>query len=251
MKSILAFSLTVSTFFFVSTFADEDIGLCCLCDDCKPVVRGREALTVDNKGKTCNALYMDLADPTNASKMGNALCLDQIGRFRSRCCDAKHIPVEIVQAPTPAPNFGITEGTEPICNICRDGSYPTQPFARIVTFDRFIKGEKTCDELYRMGLTGNIPDQICNSLVNYAQRPCGCTSNNQVLRSPTSSPTQVPAPFPTQMPVTSPSTSPSLAPITVPTYNDGSGESNTLWKKIEKRMSKHFNREKRRLRGRN
>jgi hypothetical protein len=262
MKSFLALFLAASAFLIVSTLADEDIGLCCLCDDCKPVVRGRESLKVDDKGKTCNALYMELADPTNESKMGNSVCLNQIHQFRSRCCDAKHIPIEIVQAPTPAPNFGMEEGTEPICNICRDGSYPTIPFARIVTFDRFIKGEKTCGELYRMGLTGNIPDQICNPLVNYAKGPCGCTSN-QALRSPTRSPTAVPVTSPSMSPTnapsmspsdkiestTSPFSSPSLAPAKVASDIDDSWKGNTWWKAIMKRMSRFFNREQRRLKG--
>ncbi|GAX19863.1 hypothetical protein FisN_1Lh678 [Fistulifera solaris] len=262
MKSFLALVLAASAFLIVSTLADEDIGLCCLCDNCKPVVRGRESLKVDDKGKTCNDLYMELADPTNESKMGNSVCLNQIHQFRSHCCDATHIPIEIVQAPTPAPNFGMEQGTEPICNICRDGSYPTIPFAKIVTFDRFIKGEKTCDELYRMGRTGNIPDQICNPLVNYAKRPCGCTSN-QALRAPTPSPTAKPVTRPSTSPTsdpsmtpsnnlepsTSPSTRPSLAPAKAPSDIDDSWKESTWWTMIMNRMSRFYNREQRQLRG--
>lgn len=220
-------------------------------------------------GDTCNDLALDLADPTNESTMGNVVCLEQIHRFRPRCCDPLHIPLEIVQAPTPAPHFGMEEGNEPICNICLDGSYPTQPYAVVVTFDRFVKGQKTCDELYRIGLTGNISDQICNPMVNFAKRPCGClsvTDYNYMEPSPTRQPPEMPVSSPTASPSNKMLPRPTLQPTEMPVLNSTASPSlgppridqilwssafkdSSMWKMIEKRMTHFFHSEKRRLRG--
>jgi hypothetical protein len=195
--------------FSSTVMADEDIGLCCLCGSCRPVVRGRGGLPIDSDGTTCNELLLDMADPTNQSTQGNAKCRQLITRHRTRCCDASHNPVHIVQAPTPAPNWDMPLGDQPVCNICHDGSYPSKPMTIVSVLERFIPGVNTCDKLYRMGLTGNIPDQICNPLVDFVDRPCGCsnipTQHPTVVRG-TNAPTASPTNFAT-------TSSPSLSPM--------------------------------------
>lgn len=162
-------------------YADESIGLCCLCEGCGPPVR--DTLYVDDKGKTCNELGLELADPSNGSKPGNDACLESIRRHRRRCCDPGFTPLEIVQSPTTSPKMGV----EPLCHICKDGSFPKLPYSQIVTLPRFIDGVKTCEELYEMGKYGFIPDQICKPLVKFAEVPCGCEPTTEPTREPKTS----------------------------------------------------------------
>lgn len=202
------------SFFFafpLQAIADEAIGLCCLCPKCQPAVPGRGDLHVDEYGLTCNKLYLQMADPSNTSVQGNSVCLRLIANFRTRCCDSSHKPIPIVQAPTAAPNWGMPRGNEPICNLCRDGSYPTKPFTLVAVLKQFLpNGQYTCEELYRVGLTGNMPDQICKPLVNFVEQPCGCirqitaptttttpTTKSPVQASPVNVATTPPVPAPT------------------------------------------------------
>lgn len=154
-------------------YADEKIGLCCLCSGCGPMVDDRVDHFVDGYGKTCNDLYLELADPGNDSRPGTDECVHQISIYRPVCCDPEFDPVPVTQIPTSAPLIG----DEPVCNICLDGSFPTLPYSMIVTLPRFIEGVKTCEELYYMGIYGFIPEQICKPLVKYAEGPCGCSVN--------------------------------------------------------------------------
>jgi hypothetical protein len=92
-------------------------------------------------------------------------------------CDSSFTPIPVVQAPQPAPVSNMPKGDEPYCDLCLDGSYPNRP--NTVTAILYMEGNPTCHQLYHMGRTGNIPDRLCNPLVDFFQAPCGCgTSSN-------------------------------------------------------------------------
>ena len=94
---------------------------------------------------------------------------------RDACCNAATPALPSAAAPvsnTPAAYSGPV-GNEGICNICKDGSYPGNPYAFIVA--RYV-GEYTCDQLYGRGLHGMIPNYMCGPLQDFAQSVCGCST---------------------------------------------------------------------------
>lgn len=146
--------------------------LCCLCEGCKSPVNGRGTLHVDGFGKTCNKLMLEMADTTNASTPGSSTCRKLIGQFQTRCCDPSHNPLPIAQAPTTAPQDKYSKGSHPKCTLCHSGKFPENPYTIAAILG--ISGNPKCEDLYYMGLQGQISEQLCNPMQDYMDIPCGC-----------------------------------------------------------------------------
>lgn len=106
---------------------------------------------------------------------GSAVCVKEQDLYRRSCCDPTYNPLPVVQSPTASPGSNYPQGNEPVCDLCMDGSYPTKP--NTVTAVLYIPGNPTCQDLYWMGLSGNIADYMCYPLQDYMQEPCGCITN--------------------------------------------------------------------------
>lgn len=119
-------------------------------------------------GMTCQQYYVQTAGYLNSD--GRCAANKQVAQ--AACCNAATpaVPSAAVTSTTPGTYVGPT-GTEGICNICRDGSYPGIPYGFIVA--RYV-GEYTCDQLYGRGLHGMIPNYMCGPLQDFAQSVCGC-----------------------------------------------------------------------------
>lgn len=226
MRSISYAILTATMALLVArAVADEEFGLCCLCEECYLPASGRGSRFVDESGLTCDMLLLEMADPDNESTVGSSACRSLQNSFRRTCCDSTYQPPEVAQAPTPAPRINLPRGTEPLCDLCEDGAFPGLP--RTVTAVLYIDGNPTCELLYYMGLYGLIEDRLCNPIQNSLEEGCGCgiydpnyTSTSLPLPSttvaPSSSPTTEstvqPTPEPTSRPTHVPTRAPSLQP---------------------------------------
>ena len=175
--ALSAFLLALFLFATTSVSADEDIGLCCLCDSCALPIRSRADVNVDDKGTTCDDLALQMADPTNGSKQGNGQCKVLKNRHYDRCCNPKYNPLEIVQAPTPAPGSEYPSGNEPVCHLCHDASYPKKQFTTVAVLQN--PEAKTCKDLYWLGLRGMIEDRVCNPMQDYYDIFCGCNARGK------------------------------------------------------------------------
>lgn len=174
----LALVIFCSSFNFLTIVsAEEDLGLCCLCDGCQRPLRNRADLAVDRFGTSCDDLALEMADPTNESKTGNGKCLLLKSRFHDRCCNKKHIPVDIEQEPTPAPGSDYEKGPHPWCDLCHDGSYPKNEHKQVAILG-LEDGPYTCKDIYWMGQRGTIRDQLCNPLQDFFDIPCGCNARS-------------------------------------------------------------------------
>jgi hypothetical protein len=189
LSTRLLVAALLSAVSFENVLAIQDYCLCCLCDNCVPVVSGRGDFPIAADGTTCDKLYIEM-DPANQSTANNdRLCESLKSQFRMACCDASYQPDIVEQNLTPAPNFGFAPGIAPRYNICHDGSYPSKPFSQVIALEQFLSGGlHTCDELFHMGITGNIPDQICYPLVDFADKPCGCNDTTIDTTTSTTSP---------------------------------------------------------------
>jgi hypothetical protein len=202
--------------------ADEEFGLCCLCEECYLPASGRGSRFVDESGLTCDMLLLEMADPTNESKVGSSACQSLQNSFRRTCCDSTYQPPEVAQAPTPAPLINLPRGTEPLCDLCEDGAFPGLP--RTVTAVLYIDGNPTCELLYYMGLYGLIEDRLCNPIQNSLEQGCGCGiydpdyTTSLPLPSPTDVPSSSPTPEPTVHPTHKPTPRPTHGPTSAPTF---------------------------------
>lgn len=174
----------VSMIFFIALLsvaqADQDIGLCCLCDSCGPPVTGREMLAVDSQGTTCQQLAIDMADPTNSMQQGNSLCRQMQGQWYNHCCNPRHIPSQIAQAPTASAGSSYPSGPYATCDLCTNQQYPSLDQTLVAVLD--FPSINTCKELYWWAKQGNFEERMCRPIQNYFAGPCGCgspNSNNQ------------------------------------------------------------------------
>jgi hypothetical protein len=151
-KHILSCCLLLLLLVLVPATADDDIGLCCLCDGCNVALPGRWKLPIDATGKTCNELVMEMADDGNESKHGTKTCEKLKSRYRDRCCNPTHLPNDIEQVPAPSPISEYSEGPYSSCNLCYDASYPGNEYTPVVLMDpttsQVIPGVNTCRDLY-------------------------------------------------------------------------------------------------------
>lgn len=145
--------------------------LCCLCNGCGSGVSDRHRLTVTPEGLTCLELLMEMADPANASKPGSATCDSLQRQYHEVCCNPECTPPPVdVDWGSVEPPFA--QGVEPECELCKNGQYPLKPSTATAVLG--WEGNQTCRDLYWMGLTGNITDQLCKPMRSYFEVPCGC-----------------------------------------------------------------------------
>lgn len=212
---LLTAAVLLATVANTQTAADDDIGLCCLCNDCFFPPSGRGDFFVNQDGLTCNELALEMADPENASTRGSGACRRLQRSFRQICCDASFDPPQVAQAPTPAPVINLPYGNEPVCNVCHDAAFPGLP--KTVTAVLYIDGNPTCEQLYYMGLYGLILDRLCNPLQDYLAQGCGCGEFNPNYEGGTESPTATPVETTQQQPVETGTPLPTLPPTSEPT----------------------------------
>ena len=152
-----------------SAFAGTYDQLCCLCDGCKAPVNGRGTKHVDQYGKTCNSVMLEMADKFSPY---SSQCTSSVSSYRQRCCDASYNAAPVAQAPTPSPASSYPQGSYPKCTLCHSGQFPEKPTT--LTAILGIPGNPTCRDLYYMGIKGQISDQLCNPMQDYMDAPCGC-----------------------------------------------------------------------------
>lgn len=162
---------------------------CCLCDGCYGVDSSRFEHVITSSRQSCVALDWDM---TSDLKLGSnepdaeenrRACLGMRSAFEATCCSADmgtdangaDVPVPPSLAPEvyqPEPYFCDSRGPHPFCSLCRNGSFPTQPYN--VATVAGIPGNPTCSDLYMMGITNNLPAAYCYPLQNFLEEPCGC-----------------------------------------------------------------------------
>lgn len=172
MKTNLGLITTLIVSFASIVAADENIGLCCLCDSCGPAVTGRANLAVDSQGYTCQELIIDMADTSNDIKQGNSKCRQLKSRWYNHCCNPSHKPSTIAQSPTASPGNQYPKGNYPKCDLCQNGSYPSLDKTLVAVLD--YPNVNTCKELYWWTRNGNFEERMCRPIQNYFKGPCGC-----------------------------------------------------------------------------
>jgi hypothetical protein len=115
-KRFMLLSAVILMFFAIGR-SDENIGLCCLCQACNPA--HRMDFFIDDRGTTCRKLALEMADPTNDSKQGNAVCRALQSQHRRTCCDPTYNPVEIPQKPVLGDKNPYSTGKYNSCDLCR------------------------------------------------------------------------------------------------------------------------------------
>jgi hypothetical protein len=175
MKFASALACTLLSVFISVAVANEDYGLCCLCNGCSPAVSGRGNLAVDDQGYTCTKLILDMADSTNDIRQGNAACISLKGRWYNHCCNPNHSPAVIAQAPTSSPGDAYSQGPNSWCDLCANGKFPGKPTTVIAVLDHPLVS--TCRDLYWRAQKGYFEDRLCLPLRNYYVTPCGCNDD--------------------------------------------------------------------------
>jgi hypothetical protein len=164
--------------------ADEEIGLCCLCDGCNGPASGRGDLAVSTNGLTCNQLVLTMADPTE-HQQGSSSCKTLKSEYYNHCCNEGYSPVSYQAATIGSPGDKFSQGSNPVCTLCHNGKYPEEEYT--ITAVLGFSGNPTCADLYWMGLKGQITDQMCAPLQDYMDRPCGCWNTTPNPNKATSS----------------------------------------------------------------
>jgi hypothetical protein len=172
MKFSTALARTLLLVVISVAVANESYGLCCLCNGCSPAVSGRGNLAVNNQGYTCTKLILDMADPTNSIKQGNAACKSLKGKWYNHCCNRNHKPVVISQAVAKSAGSAYPQGPNSWCNLCASGKFPGKPTTIVAVLNH--PAVSTCRDLYWRGQKGYFKDSLCRPLRNYYKTPCGC-----------------------------------------------------------------------------
>lgn len=111
----------------------------------------------------------------------NANCPLEISRA-AKCCDGSNLPPAPTKPPT-IPNI-IKTGPQPVCHLCRDGSFPNDAHHVI---NMLYIGAGTCEQYWKAGREGNIPAHLCDPLMFFARDPCKCKPKTSSPRSSTRS----------------------------------------------------------------
>ena len=149
--------------------AGDSTDLCCLCDRCGLAASGRGNLKIDASGLTCDLLAVEMAD---LYAPGDKTCKAMQGKFRPTCCDGDVEVIEVLQPPTPMPSVLYPQGKEPWCDLCKDGSFPALSHTLVAVL--YLPEAHTCRDLYYLGRSKNIPDQLCKPMQYFMKEPCGC-----------------------------------------------------------------------------
>ena len=156
---------------------------------------------LDNKGGDCNA-YEGKMWTLNGNACSNARNKQVKGKPVSElCCSGRNINTNLcLPKPTGSGNGGnnYQQGNEPECKVCFKGNFPGKPYT--ITTVAYVPGNPSCEDLYWMGKTGNIPAAICYPLQIYMQGPCGCNIKQPTAPPPVPAPVPRPAPGPPTMP---------------------------------------------------
>ena len=170
--SLLLLQLLCSSY-YVDAAAD-DIPLCCLCDDCKSALSGRNHMPVRTDGTTCDDIILELADPTNDSTWRSDTCSRERALYYDRCCNPYHCPEPItVVTQEDEQKYDTYKDNHPPCQICgKSGKFPQRP--KTITASLNLPGNPTCEDLYWIGKVGGISDQYCKPMQHFFKEPCGC-----------------------------------------------------------------------------
>ncbi|CAB9511193.1 expressed unknown protein [Seminavis robusta] len=158
--------LGVSVIFALAT-ATLTQAFCLLCGEEGVDGLERPDFKVDQWGKTCSQLMLELALQYDEGDVG---CDDSVDSFGAMCCDEEE-PDPIQQTPTSAPVYTGPMGDYPPCPICYNGNYPGNP-AMVINILGI--GADSCRMYYHYGERGLIRTELCDTLQSFAFDPCGC-----------------------------------------------------------------------------
>jgi len=164
-----AYLLLLALVLLLSTVSAED-PLCCVCEGCASYPSDRGGLYIDS-GVTCGSLELEMA---TQYEPGDSTCTSLVNQYRDTCCNADITPSSVSQPQASTDKYDeYPQGEHAYCELCwKDSSFPTKPYT--VNAILYIDGYPTCEDLYYMGHTGNIPDRLCYPLQDAMQGPCGC-----------------------------------------------------------------------------
>lgn len=160
----------------LSTSGVDTTNFCCLCEGCSSPLEHRLRLAVNTQGYTCNALAMDVADPSNTIRAGNAACAQLQNQWRNHCCNSFYVPVAIPQGPTQSPGARYPRGPHSSCQICPNGNIPVNRNTVVAVLN--YPQVNTCIGLHWAALNGHFEDRLCRPLRNFFENPCGCNNGN-------------------------------------------------------------------------
>jgi len=160
---------TATIIILASLFVAQASAICNLCPSGVPGIRWPFD-HIDEHGTTCSHKAIDMAKIQDNS----GACQSEIAQFRPKCCSDRR-PQQILQAPTRPPVYSGPTGTNPSCDICRDGDYPSQK-SMVITM--LYLGSGSCAQYYDFGRAGFIPAHLCDTLKFFAYEPCGCGQFN-------------------------------------------------------------------------
>lgn len=200
--------LQILFFLLVAPFTDA-VTPCHICGD-----RGNEAMKfpnviLDGVGKTCVEITMDVAlkVPINSGQ-----CQQEQNKWGGTCCSGKRpngsdspqgLPPQII------PDVRYV-GPHPVCNVCRDGDYPSDP-SMVMNF--LYIGVASCAQYYKYGREGRIAPYMCQPVQFFSYEPCGCGefspyfNNNHGQATPQLAPETSPTSAPIALPSARPSAS--------------------------------------------
>lgn len=133
---------------------------CNMCEDNAPMTC--ENTVIRGDGLTCGGMALEMANQEGQT------CED-LQFWRHACCEEECPP----DFPTDTPvivdppqdrgySHGVASGNHPACHLCRDGSYPGNPYMLI---DLLYYGAGTCDKWYYFALEGNVVSHQCDALM--------------------------------------------------------------------------------------
>jgi hypothetical protein len=181
------FLLVLASFLARSVLGGTADDYCCLCDDCFGPDPSKYDFRVDSDQygvKTC--VELDYQMSVNLAPTSNTCTSERDAAYNCCCTGATSGCSSEEAPPTPAPRSNFPAGNEPFCSLCINGQFPLNPYT--VTAVAYIPGNPSCQDLYWMGQTFNIPSALCYPIQNFMAEPCGCL--------PTDAPTPA-APTPT------------------------------------------------------
>ena len=158
-------SLLLVLIWSATTLGEE----CQMCPDNGNITCADTILRGD--GQTCGGMAVEMAD------LEGDECRDY-QYWGDACCVQGDCPPDLPALPDtppvsppnpPGQAVGVGSGQHQPCNLCRDGSYPGNPWMLI---NLLGYGEGTCDRWYYFALEGNVVAHQCDALM------CKCSTYN-------------------------------------------------------------------------
>lgn len=129
------------------------------------------AIVLREFGMTCAEIAVNVAV---ANKNNTNACVRKQSLYGPKCCRLSSKPASLETDVTIVPYVRYV-GPHPICNICRDGDFPSNE-AMVVNF--LYLGADSCARYFKYGKEGRIPYVFCRAIQYFFYEPCGCGKYN-------------------------------------------------------------------------